>query len=141
MQQLMIIGNLTKDPELRTTATGLSVCSFTVAVNRRQTQQQRQNHQQPEVDYFRVSAWRERGEVCAKYLSKGKKVCVIGTVVARAYTTSKGEAAASLEVTADEVEFLSSRNEGQQQNEPPKQVDQQTGYEQVPMEDDELPFD
>ena len=140
MQQLMIIGNLTKDPELRTTATGLSVCSFTVAVNRRQTQQQRQNHQQPEADYFRVSAWRERGEVCAKCLSKGKKVCVIGTGVARAYTTSKGEAAASLEVTADEVEFLSSRNEGQQQSEPPKQVDQQTGYEQVQMEDDELPF-
>lgn len=141
MQQLMIIGNLTKDPELRTTATGLSVCSFTVAVNRRQTQQQRQNHQQPEADYFRVSAWRERGEVCAKYLSKGKKVCVIGTVAARAYTTNKGDAAASLEVTADDVEFLSSRDEGQpKQSEPPKQVDQQTGYEQVPMEDDELPF-
>ena len=140
MQQLMIIGNLTKDPELRTTATGLSVCSFTVAVNKRQTQQQRQNHQQPEADYFRVSAWRERGEVCAKYLSKGKKVCVIGTIAARAYTNSKGEVAASLEVTADEVEFLSSRSEGQQQSEPPKQVDQQTGYEQVQMEDDELPF-
>ena len=140
MQQLMIIGNLTKDPELRTTATGLSVCSFTVAVNRRQNQQQRQNHQQPEADYFRVSAWRERGEVCAKYLFKGKKVCVIGTVSTRAYTTSKGEAAASLEVTADEVEFLSSRSEGQTQSEPPKQVDQQTGYEQVTMEDDELPF-
>ena len=93
-----------------------------------------------EVDYFRVSAWRERGEVCAKYLSKGKKVCVIGTVAARAYTTSKGEVAASLEVTADEVEFLSSRSEGQQQSEPPKQVDQQTSYEQVQMEDDELPF-
>ena len=141
MQQLMIIGNLTKDPELRTTATGLSVCSFTVAVNRRQTQQQRQNHQNPEADYFRVSAWRERGEVCAKYLSKGKKVCVIGTVAARAYTTNKGDAAASLEVTADEVEFLSPRDEGQpKQSEPPKQVNQQTGYEQVPMEDDELHF-
>ena len=141
MQQLMIIGNLTKDPELRTTATGLSVCSFTVAVNRRQTQQQRQNHQQPVADFFRVSAWRERGEVCAKYLSKGKKVCVIGTVTASAYTTNKGDAAASLEVTADEVEFLSSRDESQpKQSELPKQVDQQTGYEQVPMEDDELPF-
>ena len=140
MQQLMIIGNLTKDPELRTTATGLSVCSFTVAVNRRQSQQQRQNHQQPEADYFRVSAWRERGEVCAKYLSKGKKVCVIGTVAARAYTTSKGEVVASLEVTAEEVEFLSSRSEGQAQSEPPKQVYQQTGYEQVALEEDELPF-
>ena len=140
MQQLMIIGNLTKDPELRTTTTGLSVCSFTVAVNRRQTQQQRQNHQQPEADYFRVSAWRERGEVCAKYLSKGKKVCVIGTVAASAYTTSKGEAAASLEVTADEVEFLSPRDESQAQREPEKKVDEQSGYEQVQMEDDELPF-
>ena len=140
MQQLMIIGNLTKDPELRTTATGLSVCSFTVAVNRRQTQQQRQNNQQPEADYFRVSAWRERGEVCAKYLSKGKKVCVIGTVSTRAYTTSKGEAAASLEVNANEVEFLSPRDEGQAQREPEKKVDEQSGYEQVPMEDDDLPF-
>lgn len=139
MQQLMIIGNLTKDPELRTTATGLSVCSFTVAVNRRQTQQQRQNHQQPEADYFRVSAWRERGEVCAKYLSKGKKVCVIGTVAAREYTTSKGEVAASLEVTADEVEFLSPRDEGQELREQPKQVDQQTGFQQV--DTDELPFE
>ena len=140
MQQLMIIGNLTKDPELRTTATGLSVCSFTVAVNRRQSQQQRQNHQQPEADYFRVRAWRERGEVCAKYLSKGKKVCVIGTVAARAYTTSKGEAAASLEVTADEVEFLSPRDESQAQREPEKKVDEQSGYEQVELETDDLPF-
>ena len=140
MQQLMIIGNLTKDPELRTTATGLSVCSFTVAVNKRQTQQQRQNNQQPEADYFRVSAWRERGEVCAKYLSKGKKVCVIDTVSTRAYTTSKGEAAASLEVTADEIEFLSPRDEGQAQRETEKKVDEQSGYEQVPMEDDDLPF-
>ena len=139
MQQLMIIGNLTKDPELRTTATGLSVCSFTVAVNRRQTQQ-RQNHQNPEADFFRVSVWRERGEVCAKYLSKGKKVCVIGTVAARAYTTSKGDAAASLEVTADEVEFLSPRDEGQAQREPEKKVDEQSSYEQVELEEDELPF-
>ena len=141
MQQLMIIGNLTKDPELRTTATGLSVCSFTVAVNRRQTQQQRQNHQQPEADFFRVSAWRDRGELCAKCLSKGKKVCVIGPVTVRMYQASDGSTRASLEVTADDVEILSSRDEGQpKQSEPPKQVDQQTGYEQVLMEDDELPF-
>ena len=136
MQKLTIIGNLTNDPEMRTTQTGKNVCSFTVAVNRRKPP----SNQNPPPDYFRVSAWEQRGEVCAKYLSKGKKVCVIGTVAAKAYTTGKGEAAASLEVTADEVEFLSSRNEGQQQSEPPKQVDQQTGYEQVQMEDDELPF-
>ena len=126
---------MTNDPELRTTTTGVNVCSFTVAVNRR-----KKIEGQPEADFFKVSAWRERGELCAKYPSKGKKVCVIGTVAARAYTTSKGEVAASLEVTAEEVEFLSPRSEGQAQSEPPKQVDQQTGYEQVALEEDELPF-
>ena len=136
MNKLTIIGNLTNDPELRSTPAGVSVCTFSVAVNRRKASKD----QKPEADFFRVSAWRERGEVCAKYLSKGKKVCVIGTVAARAYTTSKGDAAASLEVTADEVEFLSPRDESQAQRESEKKVDEQSGYEQVPMEDDELPF-
>ena len=133
MNKLTIIGNLTKDPELRTTTGGVSVCSFTVAVNRKQNVQQRQAGQQPEADYFRVSAWRERGEICAKYLQKGKKVCVIGPVSVR--TREKdGKNGASLEVTADEVEFLSGRTEGQ-----PK-TDKQTGFEQVEVADGELPF-
>lgn len=134
MNSLHIIGNLTKDPELRTTATGLSVCSFTVAVNRKKTKDGQQ-----ETDYFNVTAWRERGETCAKYLSKGKKVSVVGPVSVRTWE-SNGKHGASLEVTAEEVEFLSPRSEGQQQSEPPKQVDQQTGYEQVALEEDELPF-
>lgn len=132
MNSLHIIGNLVKDPELRTTATGLSVCSFTVAVNRRKT-----NGNQPEADYFNVTAWRERGEVCAKYLSKGKKVSVVGPVFVRAWE-SNGKHGASLEVTAEEVEFLSPRSEGQQAQ-PEPQVDQQTGFQQV--ETDELPFE
>ena len=132
MNSLHIIGNLVKDPELRTTATGLSVCSFTVAVNRRKT-----NGNQPEVDYFNVTAWRERGEVCAKYLSKGKKVSVVGPVSVRAWE-SNGKHGASLEVTAEEVEFLSPRSEGQPAQ-PEPQVDQQTGFQQV--DTDELPFE
>ena len=68
MNKLTIIGNLTRDPELRTTTTGLSVCTFTVAVNKRKSQDE-------EPDFFRVTAWRERGELCAKFLQKGKKVC------------------------------------------------------------------
>lgn len=136
MNSLTIIGNLTKDPELRTTATGLSVCSFTVAVNRKKTQQ----NQQPEPDYFRVTAWRERGEVCAKYLTKGKKVCVIGPVSVRTWETQDGQHRASLEVTADEVEFLSSRGDDkpEQKNQEPQKIDEQSGYEEV--ETDELPF-
>ena len=106
MQQLTIIGNLTKEPELRTTTSGKEVCSFTVAVNRKKTP----NNQEPGADYFRVSAWEERGRTCNKYLKKGSKVCVVGTVSVRPYTNNKGEASASLEVKADEVEFLSPKN-------------------------------
>jgi single-strand DNA-binding protein len=131
MNSLHIIGNLTKDPELRTTATGLSVCSFTVAVNRKKTKDGQQ-----ETDYFNVTAWRERGETCAKYLSKGKKVSVVGPVSVRTWD-SNGKHGASLDVTAEEVEFLSPKSEVQPaQPEPP--VDQQTGFQQV--DTDELPF-
>jgi len=108
MNKLTIIGNLTRDPELRTTSTGINVCSFTVAVNRRRSA----NSNQPEADFFRVSAWRQLGENCSRYLAKGRKVAVVGTVSASAYVGSDGQARASLEVNADDVEFLSPRGEG-----------------------------
>ena len=108
MQQLTIIGNLTKEPELRTTTTGKEVCSFTVAVNRRKTP----NNQNPGTDYFRVSAWGERGKTCQKYLKKGNKVCVVGTVSVRPYTANNGDAAANLEVNAEDVEFLTPKSAG-----------------------------
>ena len=139
MNKLTIIGNLTRDPELRTTTTGINVCTFTVAVNRRKTQ-----GNQPEADFFRVSAWRELGENCAKWLIKGKKVCVIGPVSVSTYTGQDGKTYANLEVTAQDVEFLSPA--GQTENAPQAvsqqaqqtQVDPQSGMQQVEME--ELPF-
>ena len=111
MNRLTIIGNLTNDPELRTTPSGDSVCSFGVAVNRR-GRRDAQNSQ-PEVDYFRVSVWRQQGENCAKYLAKGRKVCVVGSVSARAYQANDGSYRASLDVNATEVEFLSSRSDAE----------------------------
>lgn len=111
MNKLTIIGNLTRDPQLRTTQGGVNVCDFTVAVNRRLTAQQRQNGQQAEADFFRVTAWRELGDNCSKYLAKGRKVAVIGPVSVQTYTGNDGVTRASLEVTADEVEFLTPRNE------------------------------
>lgn len=121
MNKLTIIGNLTGDPELRTTTTGKSVCSFTVAVNRR-----RRVEGQPEADFFRVSAWDQMGENCAKYLAKGRKVAVIGSVSVRTYQTQSGENRASMEVQAQDVEFLSPKGEG---------VDQQSGMEKVEPQD------
>ena len=109
MNKLTIIGNLTRDPELRTTSTGLNVCSFTVAVNRRRSA----NSNQPEADFFRVSAWRALGENCAKFLQKGRKVAVVGAVSLHMYTGSDGQTRASLEVNADDVEFLSSRSDAE----------------------------
>ena len=106
MNKLTIIGCLTRDPEQRITQSGVTVCTFSLAVNRRKKQEGQQ-----EADYFRVTAWRALGENCAKYLSKGRKVCVVGPVSCRTYTGSDGITRASLEVTADDVEFLTPKNE------------------------------
>jgi single stranded DNA-binding protein (ssb) len=109
MNKLTIIGNLTRDPELRTTTSGVNVCSFTVAVNRRNRRDDQNG--QPEADFFRVTAWRQLADICSKYLAKGRKVCVVGAVSVHTYTGNDGTTRASLEVTADDVEFLSARNE------------------------------
>lgn len=150
MNKLTIIGNLTRDPELRTTSTGVNVCDFTVAVNRKLTAQQKANGQQTEADFFRVSAWRERGEVCAKYLQKGKKVCVVGPVSVRTYTGNDGIVRASLEVTADDVEFLSPAGDSAASAAPaqgspvpaaaPAQTAPQTPAGFTAVETDDLPF-
>jgi len=105
MNKLHIIGNLTKDPELRTTSTGVNACTFTVAVNRR-----RKAEGQPEADFFRVTAWRGLADVCSRHLSKGNRVAVLGSVSVNAYTGNDGTPRASMEVAADEVEFLSSNS-------------------------------
>ena len=110
MNKLTIIGNLTRDPEPRTTQTGVNVCDFTVAVNRRGRRDQNSN--QPEADFFRVTAWRELGENASKYLAKGRKVAVIGPVSVRTYTGNDGVTRASLEVTADDIEYLTPRSDG-----------------------------
>lgn len=126
MNKLMIIGNVSNVPEQRTTPAGKTVCNFNVAVNRR-----KKVEGQPDADFFRVSAWGELGDVCQKYITKGKKVCVVGSVGVHVYTNSKGEAAANLEVLANEVEFLSPKSEQ-------TEVDPQTGYQKVNTA--ELPY-
>lgn len=122
MNRLVIIGNCTKDPEIRTTTQGKNVCVFSVAVNRRR---RTENQNQPEADFFRVTAWDALGENCGKYLQKGKKVAVVGSVSVHAYTDAKGNPAASLEVIANEVEFLSPRDES---------IDRQSGMQKVEVE-------
>ena len=142
MNKLIIIGNLTKDPELRTTQGGVSVCSFTVAVNRRKVNEDGSR----DADFFRVTAWRQLGENCAKWLIKGRKVCVVGPVSVKTYTGQDGKTYANLEVTADDVEFLGGNDAQQAPQSAPQSAPQEQQTEMpiaggfTAVETDELPF-
>ena len=103
MNKIVLIGNLTHDPETRSTPNGVTVCSFTIAVNRRFASQGGEK----QTDFFRINAWRQLGDLCARYLTKGRKVAVIGELQARTYEAKDGTTRLSLDVSADEVEFLS----------------------------------
>jgi single-strand DNA-binding protein len=103
MNKITLIGNLTHDPEIRSTTSGVTVCSFTIAVNRRFANS---SGERP-TDFFRINAWRQLGDTCARYLSKGRKVAVLGELQARTYEAKDGTTRMSLDVQADEVEFLS----------------------------------
>ena len=130
MNQLNIIGGLTRDPESRTTQSGKQVCTFTVGVNRRNDREK--------SDFFRVNAWGELGNNCARYLSKGKRVRVTGSVSLSTYTAQDGITRANLEVLAQDVEFLSPASQGQQNAPQAPKTDAQSGFVQV--DDDEIPF-
>lgn len=107
MNKITLIGNLTHDPETRSTPSGVTVCSFTIAVNRRFAGADGQR----QTDFFRINAWRQLGENCARYLAKGRKVAVVGELQARTYEAKDGTTRMSLDVSADEVEFLSPKGQ------------------------------
>ena len=129
MNKLFIIGNLTNEPISKTTQSGKQVTTFTVAVNRRS--------QNNEADFFRVNAWGNLADICAKYLVKGKKVSVVGSVSASAYKTNNGDLRASLDVFAEYVEFLPPSEKTQQNA--PQSAPAQKGFVQV-SDDPDLPF-
>lgn len=108
MNKVFLIGNLTKDPEMRSTQSGVAVCNFTIAVNRRfhnpQTGQQ-------ETDFLNIIAWRQLAELCSKYLAKGRKVAVTGSIQTRTYEAKDGSKRTAWDIVADEVEFLTPQNQ------------------------------
>lgn len=134
MNKAMLIGNLTRDPEVRTFDSTKAVCNFTIAVNRR-----RKVEGQPDADFFNIQAWGKLGENCAKYLAKGRKCAVTGQVQIRTYSASDGTKRTAVDIVADDVEFLPNgdgQRSGQTQASPPPPT-AQDGF--VPVED-ELPF-
>jgi single-strand DNA-binding protein len=131
MNKITLIGNLTHDPEVRSTPNGVTVTSFTIAVDRKFKDQSGEKS----TDFFRINAWRSLGETCARWLSKGKKVAVVGELQARTYEDKKGTTRLSLDVQADEVEFLSSK---QEKHDELKEEVNASGFESISSED--IPF-
>lgn len=140
MNKIFLIGNLTRDPELRTTPAGVSVCTFTVAVNRRRANSAEAGN--TEADFFRITTWRQVAESCNRYLAKGRKVGVTGTLTLSTYQGNDGQQRASLEVQADEVEFLSPRSETEGARAPQERTQQAPQANQFVSVDDvqDLPF-
>lgn len=142
MNRVILVGNLTKDPELTTTSSGISVCQFRIAVQRRFSNQNGER----ETDFFSVVVWRGQAESCAKYLKKGSKAGVIGSLQTRTYDAQDGTKRYVTEVVADEVEFLTSRSSeggdfgGGDSYDAPRPAKKKTVAELTPVEDDDLPF-
>ena len=147
MNKAFLVGNLTRDPELRQTAGGVSVCTFTVAVNRRFANQQGVR----EADFIPIVTWRQLADLCGHYLSKGRKVSVVGSIQTRTYDAQDGSKRYATEVVADEVEFLSPAGESGSFGHPteaPQTQPQENAHsantfkpdQMVEADDDELPF-
>lgn len=141
MNKIVLIGNLTHDPEVRSTPNGVTVCSFNIAVNRRFAQQGGER----QTDFFRINAWRQLGDTCARYLAKGRKVAVIGELQARTYEAKDGTTRMSLDVSADEVEFLTPRQQDDsgsgyapRAREPQQQPQDLSGFADI--QSDDIPF-
>jgi len=134
MNKAILIGNLTRDPELKTLNTGVSVCSFTVAINRKYVGA---DGNRP-VDFFNINAWRQLGENCAKFLKKGSKVGIMGEIQTRSYDAQDGSKRYVTEIVADEVEFLNRVGDIPAGSGPNGGGNPEEGMQ--PVEDDSLPF-
>lgn len=135
MNKVILIGNLVRDVELSTTQGGTSVAKFALAVNRNFTNADGERV----ADYPNIIAWRDLADRCAQYLSKGKKVCVVGMLQTRNYEASDGTKRYVAEVVASEVEFLTLKGESQQQPQTSQKSNRNLN-ELEPVEDDDLPF-
>ncbi len=116
MNKIFLIGNLTRDPELTETSGGVSICRFAIAVNRNYSGADGER----KTDFFNVTAWRGLGETVARYAKKGNKVAVSGSVEIRNYEDSQGNKRTSVDVIAQDVEFLTPRanSDGYEQDAP-----------------------
>ncbi len=121
--KVLLIGNVTADPELKQTAGGLSVCSFSIAVNRRFGKDENGNQQ---VDFITVVAWRQQAEFVCRYFKKGNPILICGQLQVRNWTDNQGQKRYATEVVADEVSFVAPA--AQEQSAPTQKAPTQQSY-------------
>lgn len=132
MNKAILVGRLTRDPELKSTANGTNVCSFSVAVNRRYKNAEG-NY---DADFINCTAWRQTAEFVSKYFTKGRMIGVIGNIQTRNYDDKDGKKVYVTEVAADEVYFVESKGDNNNNTAPVADVN-----DFAPIDDtDELPF-
>jgi single-strand DNA-binding protein len=107
LNKVILGGRLTADVELKTTPSGVSVCSFSLAINRKYVKQ----GEQPQTDFINIVAWRTTAEFISKYFKKGSCICISGSIQTRNYTDNNGNKRTAFEVVADEAYFVDSKNE------------------------------
>ncbi len=142
MNKAILVGRLTRDPELKTTGSGVSVCSFTIAINRRF----KNSEGNYDADFINCVAWRQQAEFISKYFSKGRMVGICGSIQTRNYDREDGQRVYVTEVVADEVSFVDSKSQGDGAPAPAANTNSNTssfgaddGFIPMPADDD-LPF-
>lgn len=134
MNKVILIGNLTRDPDYGETQSGISFCNFSIAVNRPYND----SNGERQTDFFNIKTWRGQADNCAKYLRKGSKVGVVGSLQTRTYEDNDGNKRNVTEIVANEVEFLSSANKSDDSGETARV--QRSRPELEPIDDGDLPF-
>lgn len=131
MNKVFLIGNLTRDPELTETTSGVPVCKFSIAVNRR-------TNGETVADFYNITVWRGLGETVAKYAKKGNKIAVCGNIELRSYEDREGIKRTAIEIIAQDVEFLTPKGE---QTAEPEAVKPSSRLIPAPIDDDsDIPF-
>jgi single-strand DNA-binding protein len=136
MNKVILMGRLTRDPELRYTNKNMSVCSFTLAVNRAYAKQ----GEERQADFIPIVVWDKQAEFCSKYFTKGQQVAVVGRIQVRSWDDNEGKKRYTTEVVASETFFADSKR-SDTSGRPHEQQPAQSSDGFYPLEeDDELPF-
>ena len=146
INNLTLVGRLTRDPELRYTKTNIACCSFVLAVDREMSKEKREEakaNNYPTADFPRIVVWNKMGETCSKYLQKGSLVAIVGKIQTGSYKDKDGKMVYTTDVIADRVRFLNTKSGGDNKDKAYNNITNIDDYfddDFVEIQDDNIPF-